>query len=65
MRFNALKNSAEIYEKLGDYERAKSNYTQALKIREKDAFIWTRLGFMHYEVFRDLEMAKKCFESAA
>jgi len=27
MRFNALKNSAEIYEKLNDYQKAKSHYT--------------------------------------
>lgn len=37
---------------------------QALKIKDKDPFIWTRLGFVEYEVFKDLNMAKQCFEAA-
>ncbi len=28
MRFNALKNSAELYERMGDFRKAKEHYTQ-------------------------------------
>jgi hypothetical protein len=36
-----------------------------LKIKEKEPYIWTRLGFIEYEVFKDNQIAKKCFEAAA
>ncbi len=34
-----------------------------MKIKERDPFIWTRLGFIEYEVFNHLPLAKKCFEA--
>lgn len=37
---------------------------QALKINEKDPAIWTRLGFLEYDQFKDLSLAKQCFEAA-
>lgn len=70
MMFNALKNSGEIYERKGDYKLAKQSYTQALKqlykINEKgkDTFIWTRLGLIEHAIFKDLNLAKQCFEEA-
>ncbi|CDW73908.1 UNKNOWN [Stylonychia lemnae] len=51
MRFNAFKNIGEIYER-------------AIKIKEKDPFIWTRLGFLEYETFKNFNLAKSCFEIA-
>ena len=44
MRYNAHKNSGEVYEQIENYPLAKYHYTQALKIQQKDSFIWTRLG---------------------
>jgi hypothetical protein len=35
-----------------------------LKIKEKEPFIWTRLGFIEYEVFKELTLAKSCFQAA-
>jgi tetratricopeptide (TPR) repeat protein len=70
MLYNALKNSAEIYERKGDFKMAKKHYTQALKqslkINEKgkEQFIWTRLGFIEYDIFKDLHLARQCFEAA-
>ena len=65
IRFNAYKSLGELYERVGEFKAAKLNYTQALKIKEKDPFIWTRLGFLEYEVFSDLSLAKQCLEAAA
>ena len=65
MRFNALKNAGELYERVGDYKQAKIHYTQALKIQQKDPYIWMRLGLIEYEVYKDLQIAKKCFEASA
>eukprot|EP00347_Sterkiella_histriomuscorum_P021367 403334229 len=65
MKFNAFKNIGEIQERIGQYFQAKNYYTQAIKIKEKDSFIWTRLGFMEYEHFKNFTLAKECFEVAA
>ena len=65
MRFNAHKNAGEVLERLCRYSDAKEQYTKALKIQQKDSFIWTRLGFLEYEQFLDLKLAKQCFDAAA
>ena len=65
MRFNAHKNCGETLEALGRHTEAKEQYTKALKIQEKDSFVWTRLGFLEYEYLNDLNLAKSCFEAAA
>jgi hypothetical protein len=36
-----------------------------LKIKEKEPFIWTRLGFIEYDHFKDMKLAKACFQAAA
>ena len=81
MRFNAHKNCGEVYEKTENYPLAKYHYTQvslnllnssifftafqALKIQQKDSFIWKRLGYIEYERFNDLKLAQACFDAAA
>lgn len=65
MRYNAHKNSGEVYEQIENYPLAKYHYTQALKIQQKDSFIWTRLGQIEFERFHDLRMAQDCFNAAA
>lgn len=65
MRFNAHKNCGEVYEKIEKFPLAKYHYTQALKIQQRDSFIWTRLGYIEFERFKDLKMAQACFDAAA
>jgi tetratricopeptide (TPR) repeat protein len=49
MKFNAHKNLGEVLERINMFMDAKSHYTKALRISEKDSFIWTRLGFLEYD----------------
>ena len=65
MRFNAHKNCGEVYEKTQNFPLAKYHYTQALKIQQKDSFVWTRLGYIEFEQFEDLKMAQACFNAAS
>lgn len=40
MKQNARKNVGEIYEVIGNYKLSKHHYTQALKIKENDSWVW-------------------------
>lgn len=64
MRQNAHKNAGEIYEDLGRFQLAKDHYTQALKIRENDSWVWTKIGMIEYLKYGHLQVAMECFEAA-
>ena len=64
MRLNAHKNVGEIYECLDNFKLAKSHYTQALKIKENDSWVWSKIGTIEYEKYANLDIAKQCFEAA-
>jgi len=64
MKFNAHKNLGEVLERINMFMDAKSHYTRALKISDKDSFIWSRLGFLEYEKLHNLDLARQCFEAA-
>ena len=64
MRLNAHKNVGEIYECLDNFKLAKSHYTQALKIKENDSWVWSKIGSIEYERYANLDIAKQCFEAA-
>jgi hypothetical protein len=36
-----------------------------LKINQNDSFLWRKVGFLQYEKFGDLELARECLETAA
>jgi len=65
MRYNAHKNCGEVYEKIENLHLAKYHYTQALKIKQQDSFVWTRLGHIEFDHFGDLKLAQACFDAAA
>lgn len=64
MRQNAHKNAGEIYENTGEFKLAKDHYTHALKIRETDSWVWTKIGNIEYQQYGHLQVAKECFEAA-
>jgi tetratricopeptide (TPR) repeat protein len=64
MQNQCHRNLGDVFEQMEAYEHAKHHYTQALKLDADNAVAWTRLGFMHYEHFGDLGMAKDCFVAA-
>ena len=64
MRQNAHKNAGEIYEVIGNFKLSKNHYTQALKIKESDSWVWNKIGMIEYQRYGNLEVAKKCFEAA-
>lgn len=64
MRGNAHTYAGEIYEQLRNFKLAKNHYVQALKINERDSWVWTKVAMIEYYHFRNLKSAKKCFEQA-
>ena len=64
MRQNAHKNAGEIYEELGRFQLAKDHYIKALKIRENDSWVWTKIGMIEYLKYGHLQVAQECFEAA-
>ena len=58
MRLNAHKNVGEIYEALENYKLAKNHFTQALKIKENDHWVWNKIGSIEYERYANLEIGK-------
>lgn len=64
MKQNARKNVGEIYEVIGNYKLSKHHYTQALKIKENDSWVWQKVGNLEYDHYGNLEVALKCYEAA-
>lgn len=44
IRQNAHVNAGEIYELIGNYKLAKDHYTKALKIKENDPWVWSKIA---------------------
>ena len=64
IKLKARKNVGEIYECIGNYSLSKNHYTEALKIKETDSWVWNKVGNIEYEHFGNLEVARKCFEAS-
>lgn len=64
MRKNAHTHAGEIYEALAEPKLARDHYTQALKINERDSYVWTKVAVIELDCFRNLKVAKQCFEAA-
>jgi len=64
MKQIARTNVGEIYECIGNYKLSKHHYTEALKIKETDSWVWNKVGTIEYEHYGNLEVAQKCFEAA-
>jgi Tfp pilus assembly protein PilF len=54
MRLNSHKNVGEIYEVLENFKLSKTHYTQALKIKKDDSWVWNKIGGIEYEKFGNL-----------
>ena len=62
MRGNAHTHAGEIYEQMRNAKLAKNHYVQALKINERDSWVWTKVAMIEFYHFRNYRSAKKCFE---
>ena len=45
-------------------ELANNHYTNALKIKQTDSWVWNKIGMIEYQQFANLDMARQCFEAA-
>ena len=49
MKLVSHKNAAEIYERTAQFILSKHHYTEALKIKKEDPYVWSRVGTIEYE----------------